>query len=487
MRPARYIALVAVAGLVACSQAAPEQQIVDDAAAALGGAERIRAAKTLAIEGSGTQYNLGQDVVPGASGQTFTVTSLTRHIDVAGERSRTTLTRAPNFTYFQGPAPQTQVTGIDGNVGYNVAPNGTATRVTDAATADRRAELLHHPLTAVRAALDPMASLANPRTEGDESLVDVTTAGGQRFTLAVDAATNLPSRVTTMTYNANLGDVAISTSFEDYEETDGWQLPTRLTTRTDDFTTMEIQVSTQAVDGAAGDLAAPAAAASAPAIGAPPPATVTAEPLAPGIWLLAGGSHHGVLVEFADHLMLIEAPLNDARTLAVIAKAREQVPGKPVTQLVNTHHHFDHSGGIRGAIAEGLTIITHSGNVALFEELAGRPHTIVADALAANPRPATIEGVDDRRTITDGRMTVDLYAVSGAHSETMLVAHFPRERLLVQVDVYTPGGAVQMFAGGLLEALKTRNLRIDRVVPLHGAVVPYAQFVKEAAMPVPGR
>jgi hypothetical protein len=104
MRPARYIALVAVAGLVACSQAAPEQQIVDDAAAALGGAERIRAAKTLAIEGSGTQYNLGQDVVPGASGQTFTVTSLTRHIDVAGERSRTTLTRAPNFTYFQGPA-----------------------------------------------------------------------------------------------------------------------------------------------------------------------------------------------------------------------------------------------------------------------------------------------------------------------------------------------------------------------------------------------
>jgi glyoxylase-like metal-dependent hydrolase (beta-lactamase superfamily II) len=487
MKRARYLALVAVVSLVGCARATPEQEIVDAAATALGGAERILGAKTLAIEGRGTQYNLGQDVVPGASGQTFTVTSFTRHLDVAGERARTTLTREPNFTYFQGPAPQTQVTGIDGEVGYNVAPSGTATRVADAAAADRRAELFHHPLTAVRAALDPMATLANARTEGGESLVDVTTASGQRFTLAVDSATSLPSRVTTMTYNVNLGDVAISTSFEDYEETNGWQLPTRLTTRTDDFTTTEIQVSTQSVDGATGDLAAPEAAASAPAVGAPPPAMVTAETLAPGIWLLAGGSHHSVLVEFADHLMLIEAPLNDARTLAVIAKAREQVPGKPLTQLVNTHHHFDHSGGIRAAISEGLTIITHSGNVALFEELAGRPHTIVADALAANPRPATIEGVDDRRTISDGKMTVDLYAVSGAHSETMLVAHFPRERLLVQVDVYTPGGAVQMFAGGLLEALKTRKLRIDRIVPLHGTVVPYAQFVKEASTPVPGR
>ena len=38
-------------------------------------------------------------------------------------------------------------------------------------------------------------------------------------------------------------------------------------------------------------------------------------------WLLAGGSHHSALFEFSDHLMLIDAPQNDARTLAVIAKA----------------------------------------------------------------------------------------------------------------------------------------------------------------------
>ena len=38
--------------------------------------------------------------------------------------------------------------------------------------------------------------------------------------------------------------------------------------------------------------------------------------------------------------------------------------GKPLTELVVSHHHFDHTGGIRQAIAEGLTIIAHKGTEA---------------------------------------------------------------------------------------------------------------------------
>jgi glyoxylase-like metal-dependent hydrolase (beta-lactamase superfamily II) len=231
-------------------------------------------------------------------------------------------------------------------------------------------------------------------------------------------------------------------------------------------------------------MGAPAAAADAPT-GPPPAPMVTVEPLAKGIWWLAGGSHHSVLVEFADHLTLIEAPLNEARALAVIAKAREVVPGKPLTQLVNSHHHFDHSGGVRAAISEGLTVITHQGNVAFFQEMAKRAHTIQPDALSKSGKTATVQGVSDQLTLTDPTMTMNLIAVSGPHSETMLVAHFPKEKLLVEVDVYTPGGAVQMFAGQFLEQLKTKTLAVDRVVPLHGAIAPYAQFVKEASAPVP--
>ena len=481
-----FCVLVAVVLLNACSSATPEQQIVNDSAAAIGGADRINAVKTLVLEGEGTQYNLGQDLVPGATGQTFTVTGYRRAIDVAGGRARTELTRQPNFTYFQGPTAQRQVNGVDGAVAYNVAANGDASRAIEAAAAERRREMLHHPVTALRAALDPMARLANARTEGAESLVDITTAAGDSFTLAIDSASKLPARVVTKSYNVNLGDVAISTTFGGYQESGGLQLPTQLTTQTDDFTTQEVRLTAQTVDGDAGDLAAPPAAASAAPVAGPPPVTVTADVLAPGIWRLAGGSHHSVLVEFNDHLMLIEAPQNDARVLAVIAKAKELVPAKPLTQLVNSHHHFDHSGGVRAAIAEGMTVITHQGNVAFFEEMAKRTHTITADALAANAKPVTVEGVADERTITDGSMTVTLYPVTGAHSETMLMAYFPQQRILVEADVYSPGGAVQMFAAEFMTALRARNLRVDRVVPLHGNVVPYAEFVRETSAAAAG-
>lgn len=477
-------ALVAVLVASGCGRLTPERQIVADAAAALGGQDRIGSARTLVIQGGGTQYNLGQDVVPGASGQTFTVTGYRRAIDLAGGRTRTELIRQPNFVYFQGPAPQRQVLGLDGAVGYNVAPDGTAQRTAAAVADERRAEMLHHPLAAVRAASDPAAVLSNPRSEGGQSIVDVTTTGGARFTLAIDATTKLPSRVTTRADNVNLGDVAISTEFGGYQPVGAFQLPTRLTSRTDDFTTQDITVSSQAVDGDAGDLAAPGAAASAP-VPDPPAQTVTADVLASGIWLLGGGSHHSVLVEFADHLLLIEAPQHDARALAVIAKAKELRPGKPLTQIVNSHHHFDHSGGVRAAISQGLSLITHQGNVALFEQMAKRPHTLVPDALASNPRAASIEGVSGEKTITDGAMTLTLFPISGAHSETMLVAYFPKERLLVEADLYTPGGAVQMFAADFLAQVKSRNLRIDRVAPLHGVVAPYAQFVREASAPRP--
>jgi glyoxylase-like metal-dependent hydrolase (beta-lactamase superfamily II) len=275
------------------------------------------------------------------------------------------------------------------------------------------------------------------RTEGGETLLDVHAADGRAFTLAVDSTTRMPTRVLTPANHVNLGDVMISTAFSDYQDVGGLHLPTRLTTRTDRFTTSDVRVTKQTIDAAAEDLAAPATVSAAP-VPAPPSPTITVEEVARGIWLLAGGSHHSALVEFADHLVLIDAPQNDARTLAVIAKARELGPGKPLTHVVNSHHHFDHSGGIRAAVSEGLAVITHQGNASFIEEIVKRPHTRVPDALSKNPKPLRIETVTDRKAIADSAMTMHLYAIPSEHSETMLTAYFPRERGLVVIDLTSP-------------------------------------------------
>jgi glyoxylase-like metal-dependent hydrolase (beta-lactamase superfamily II) len=468
----------AAAMLSACSQP-PERQIVADAASALGGRSRILAVKTIVIEGEGTNGNLGQDMTMDAASQQFVVSGYKRSVDVVNLRARTEQTRTPNFAYFQGPQAQKQVLGVDGDVGYNLAPNGNATRVSNAVAKDRRAEIYHHPIEIVRAALDPQARLENPRTAGNERVVDIATSNGLKFTLAIDAATSLPTRVVSMTDNTNLGDVAIETSFADYEDVSGLKLPKRLTTKTDKYATAEIRVTRQTIDGETGDLTAPQAAASAPAVAAPPPATVTAEELAKGIWFLGGQSHHSVLVEFADHLTLIEAPQNDTRALAVIAKARSLRPEKPLTQVVNTHHHFDHSGGIRAAIAEGLTVITHKANAAFYQDAAARPHTIAPDALAKAPKPLKVLPVDEELELRDRAMTVNLYHIAGnPHADTLLMAHFPREKILVEVDAFTPGATVQPYAANLRENISKRGLKVDRIVPLHGAIAPYSELLK---------
>jgi hypothetical protein len=475
----RSLSFVVAAAIIAsaCAQVPPEKKVIEDAAAALGGKDRIQAAKTIVIEGEGAAPNVGQNTMPDGELPVWKVTEFKRAIDLPNRRTRVQQTRTAQFQFANSPI-QRQNQGVDGDVAYNVGPDGRATRAGDAAARDRRIEMLHHPITIVRAALDPAAKLVNVRQQGNEQLVDITTATGDTLALAIDSTTKLPLRVTSMSDNANMGDVAIATMFSGYEDVNGLKLPRRLTTNIDKYLQFDLNVSRNAVDADASDLAASAdvKAAAAPA---PPAIFVTAEPVAKGIWWLAGsGNHRSVVFEFGDHLVLYEVPLNEARSKAVIDKART-LSQKPLTHVIVSHHHFDHSGGLRVAVAEGLTLITYRGNQAFFSDLLARKHTIVPDALEKNPKPAKFELVDDEMTLKDKAMEVHLYhLLDNPREGTNLFAYVPRDRLLVQADLYDSTWQQHLWGENVLANIERRKLKVDKDVPVHGAIEPFDQMVK---------
>ncbi len=474
-----FLACGLTLNLAACAPATPERQTIDDAIDAMGGGGRVGAVRTLVLEGTGRLFNLGQAARPDGALPVFDVTELSRRVDFAAGRWRQEHLRTATFP--TGRAREVrQITALDGEVAFDVSPAGQASRASSLVAHARRRSLRHHPIGLLQMAGADGTIVTNHRTENGHDAVDVMTADGDQFTLYVDGSTRLPIRIVSAGYHNNLGDVAVETEFSDYADHDGLMLPTRLVSRIDRYTVSDLRVSNR-VDGDTGDLAAPAEvrAAAEPT----PSAQVTVDTIAPGIWYLAGQSHHSLVVELDDSLVLIEAPQHDTRTLAVIARARELQPDKPLTHVVSTHHHFDHSGGVRAAVSEGLTVVSHDLAKPFFQMMVARQHTLVPDALARNPRPLTVETVGDRLVLgKGGRRTIELYPVTdNPHADTMLIAYFPRQRLLAEVDLYTPPApnatdARFPFVASLVRNIEQRGLRVDRILALHGRVVQFADL-----------
>ena len=481
----RYVFLTVPLTLIAaCAEPPPvsaEQQYIDDAAAALGGRGAIEAVETFTMEGDGLMLNVGQDLTPESATMEFELSDYRLTADLTNGRSHTALTRTPLFDYFRGRDPMRLVSGIDGDVAYDVGPDGSARRAHNRVAADRASAYFHHPLPLLRSVLLGDATLSNVRTEDRLNVADVVVSSGKVFTLAVNAETYYPAYIRSTDHHSYLRDAVRQTSFADYANVDGLMLPTVISQSVEEFHVFRLQVSAQRLNVDVSDIGAPAEVSAAPPITGTPPANVTAEELASGVWYLAGQSHHSVLFEFDDHLKLMEAP-NETRTLAVIAKARELVPNKPLTHVINTHHHFDHSAGLRVAQSEGLTIVTQAANEAFYRRMAEQPSTLEPDTLSRSPRPVDIEVVEQERRYEDDSMTLDLYHVAGSeHSSSILMAYVPQHRLLVQVDLYTPGrGTPQLFAPNLMDNIERHELEVDRVVPLHGGVIEFSEL--EAAV-----
>jgi glyoxylase-like metal-dependent hydrolase (beta-lactamase superfamily II) len=288
----------------------------------------------------------------------------------------------------------------------------------------------------------------------------------------------LPLQIERMIPHAMLGDVPLVSEFPKWYTASDIRVPIQIIQRIEGrWVVSKLELDGVKVDGDIVDITAPETIKTDPLI--PVTINVTADSLAPGVWLLGGGSHHSVLIEMNDHLILVEAPQSDLRTLPVIQKARTLRPNKPLRTLINTHHHFDHAGGVRAAMAEGLTVITQNGNKAFFDGLSRRRFSIEPDRLSKSPRSATVEGVTDKRRIADGNRVVDLYEIRGSiHSGSILMVHLPAEKLLIEADLYTPPAVPtpMPFAANLLENIQNRKLEVERIVPVHGRVVPFTDL-----------
>ncbi|HET9362536.1 MAG TPA: MBL fold metallo-hydrolase, partial [Vicinamibacterales bacterium] len=172
---------------------------------------------------------------------------------------------------------------------------------------------------------------------------------------------------------------------------------------------------------------------------------------------------------------------------ATIAAVKTLLPSKPIRYVVNTHHHFDHAGGIRGFVAAGIPVVTHQANKPYFERIFKNAFTLEPDRLARAPRPAVLETVADKRVFADAAMTLELHHLRGfLHDEGMLVAYLPRQKLLVQADAFHPRpGAAPLaspspFTVSLIDNIRRLKLDVERVVHVHGGVDPLATVVRAA-------
>ena len=223
-----------------------------------------------------------------------------------------------------------------------------------------------------------------------------------------------------------------------------------------------------------------------------PPVRVESEAVADGVWLVGGGSHNSVAVEFDDYVAVIEAPLNEARSLAVIDEVMRLVPDKPIRFIVTTHHHWDHIGGLRAYVHEGATVITYAGNHAYYQEvLRAGLWVLEPDRLSLHPPEEWSEGyifetLREKYILGDSTRSVELHNVQGlAHAAGMLIAYFPNEKLLVEADLYTPPGpgrplpaAPNASARTLYRNVERLGLDVETIVPIHGRPGAWSEFAE---------
>ena len=364
------------------------------------------------------------------------VTNYVRAIDVNASASRATGQTAP-----------AQPGGMPGNYNQNI----TAMQMGWA----QQLEIALTPWGFLKGAAANNAALRTQRLNGKNySVISYNTTqkapSGQPYVVTgYINDQNEIERVETRVDNPVMGDLLVENVYSGYQTFGSLKVPARITQRRAGVPVFEATITSATANpanitalltppppaGRAGG-AGPAPAA-APA-GPPAPPAVETQKLAEGLYRITGG-YVSLAADMGDHIVILEGGQNEARGLAVIAAAKAAIPGKPIRFLVNTHPHFDHAGGLAPFVAEGATILTHDNNKDFLERGLNTPRTLVGDALAKSNRKANVDGVGDRRVLRGNGQVIELHHVKGLeHSDGMLVAYLPNQKILFSADFNFP-------------------------------------------------
>jgi glyoxylase-like metal-dependent hydrolase (beta-lactamase superfamily II) len=429
--------------------------------------------KSIEITASGVDYAVGQSVVPNAPWPRFNVTDYTRSVDyqasaLRDEYLRTRAEDPPRGGGLPSRGEQRLRTFLSGDYAWNVANDAPVP--VPITLFERRAQLWATPHGVVKAAL------ANKATVKDRTIA-FSIPGHMNVRASVDKK-RLVEYVQTTIPHPVLGDLTIETRYSEYKDFGGVQFPQKIEQSAGGFPSVDLTI-TGVRPNVAVDLTVPESVRQA----ASPYAKVVSEKVTDGVWYVTGGTHHSVAIEMSDHLVLVEAPLNDERALAVLTEVRGLSP-KPVKYVVNSHHHFDHAGGLRAVAGEGITILTHEVSRPFFSRILATPATVSPDHLARTGKKGAVEGIRERQALSDGTREVEIHHIAGnAHHDGMLMVYLPKERLLIQADAFTPGPAnappptpPHPFSVNLADNITRLGLNVDQVLPLHGRIVPLAEL-----------
>ena len=477
------IVLLAFFGSAALAQDA--RSVVDSVARTIGATN----VKSIQFSGSGSIFGFGQSYEPGGPWVKFNLKSYTQLADYERGAWREENVR----TYLEPPerggtavfvGELRQVAFLSGDVAWNAGPGG-APAPAPAAVEARQLQLAITPHGFVKAATEASPTVASRTVDGKRfTVVSFTWKGKYKVNGYVNSQ-NLLEKVETWMPEPLLGDMLVENTFTDYRDFAGVKFPGKIVQKQGGFPVLDLTVS-DVQPNAPASLDAPEAARQ------PVPPVSRVEPLkvADGVWLLlAPVGPNSMAVEFRDYVAVVEGPFSEERSIAVIAEVKKLVPNKPLRYLINTHHHFDHSSGIRTYVAEGATIITHRVNTAFYNQVFRLPRTLSPDKLSQNPKPAKFETLTDKHVLTDGSRSLELHLLQGnPHNPGIFLVYLPKEKLLYQADSFTappPGAplppAVNMVNRrnlNLQENIERLKLDVERIAAAHGRVMPIADLRK---------